>query len=304
MVVHVSDGYDSDSLKVIIRIESVNNPPRFLSPDFVSMLEGSDFMYTAHAVDPEGERISYNFQHVPYWISVNDSILTGTAPFITEPHRVDSFFVTASDGMHQITMKVTLNITKDQMGPRIVNISDITFSNNETYAIDLDTCVVDTTYISRQMTWDIIPKSPYLIIQLSKRFVTLRSGLWTGSALLEFKVANPAQKADSLTVTVTITSSTSVPEESIVPNTLTLKPNFPNPFNSATSIHYELPSAARVVLDVLNIRGVVEQTLIQKNQKEGPHSVIWDATDHPAGTYFIRLRAGNEIRIQKCIYLK
>lgn len=304
MVVHVSDGQDSDSLEVIIRVEAVDNTPRFLSPDSVSVLEGDEFQYAAHAEDPEGESVIYGFLDVPDWLTVQDSVLTGTAPFITETQQVDSFRVTASDGTNQSTLIVTVVILKDHSAPQIVNISDITFSNNETYAIWLDTCVVDNEYPVSQMTWAVTTESPYLIIQFDGRLTVLRSGLWTGIAPLKFTVENPSHKADSLTVTVTVTGSTSVPEESAVPKELILMPNFPNPFNPVTSISYSLPGEARVTLDILNVRGEVKETLVSGKQREGGHSIAWDAAAYAAGTYIIRLRADNEIRIRKCLLIK
>lgn len=81
------------------------------------------------------------------------------------------------------------------------------------------------------------------------------------------------------------------------PSAFHLGPNFPNPFNPATRIEFELPLPARVTLTVYNVVGRRVKTLVSESLAAGPHMVEWDGKDElgrPAasGVYFCRMNAG------------
>ncbi len=58
---------------------------------------------------------------------------------------------------------------------------------------------------------------------------------------------------------------------------------WPNPFNPATRISFELPSAARVRLSVYDVRGRRLVVLVDELRSEGAHQVLWRATDATGG---------------------
>ena len=75
-----------------------------------------------------------------------------------------------------------------------------------------------------------------------------------------------------------------------------LGPNYPNPFNPSTVIPYQLPTAARVRLEVFNVLGQRVATLVDEDRPAGFHSAVWDATNGSdqavaAGVYIYRLTA-------------
>ena len=75
-----------------------------------------------------------------------------------------------------------------------------------------------------------------------------------------------------------------------------LGPNYPNPFNPSTVIPYQLPTAARVRLEVFNVLGQRVATLVDGDRPAGFHSAVWDATNGSdqavaAGVYIYRLTA-------------
>ncbi len=82
-----------------------------------------------------------------------------------------------------------------------------------------------------------------------------------------------------------------------VPAGLSLRGNFPNPFNPVTTIPYEIPKPGPVSLVIYNMRGEKVKTLVDDaHQEPGSRTVIWDgSTDrgNPAasGTYICRLTA-------------
>lgn len=71
--------------------------------------------------------------------------------------------------------------------------------------------------------------------------------------------------------------------------------NYPNPFSNKTSIVYELPSAARVVLVVYDVNGNEISKLVDGLQEQGQHSVDFAAIgnngiEFSSGSYLYELK--------------
>ena len=79
---------------------------------------------------------------------------------------------------------------------------------------------------------------------------------------------------------------------------------YPNPFNPATRIDYELTQQEQVLLQVFNLQGKLICTLVDHKQIPGQHSANWAAQNNAAGIYIIRLSAGNSRSSNKVILLK
>jgi formylglycine-generating enzyme required for sulfatase activity/chitodextrinase len=80
--------------------------------------------------------------------------------------------------------------------------------------------------------------------------------------------------------------------------------NFPNPFNPATKIAYNLPSKMHVILKVYNILGQEVKVLVDEEQLAGSHEVVFDANKFASGIYFYKMSAGSNISIKKMLLLK
>ncbi|PJA28891.1 MAG: hypothetical protein CO189_03830 [candidate division Zixibacteria bacterium CG_4_9_14_3_um_filter_46_8] len=80
--------------------------------------------------------------------------------------------------------------------------------------------------------------------------------------------------------------------------------NYPNPFNAATKIVYNVPSNSFVNLSIYNLRGQKVETLVSGNQEAGNKSVAWDASGYPSGIYFYRLTAGEKTETRFMSLLK
>ena len=79
-----------------------------------------------------------------------------------------------------------------------------------------------------------------------------------------------------------------------LPQGFALGTNYPNPFNPATIIPYELAGISPVKLEVFNILGQRIATLVDGTQEAGSYQAQWDGTDEAgqaaaAGLYFYRL---------------
>jgi subtilisin family serine protease len=79
-----------------------------------------------------------------------------------------------------------------------------------------------------------------------------------------------------------------------IPATLTLRQNFPNPFNPRTTIEYDVPAAGTVSLNIYDAVGRKISTLIDRAQAPGTYRIDWDGTDSggmtvASGVYVYRL---------------
>ena len=79
-----------------------------------------------------------------------------------------------------------------------------------------------------------------------------------------------------------------------LPEGFVLGANYPNPFNPATVIPYQLAAMAQVRLEVFNALGQRMAVLVDGEQGAGTHSAKWDGTDASgraaaAGVYVYRL---------------
>jgi hypothetical protein len=84
-------------------------------------------------------------------------------------------------------------------------------------------------------------------------------------------------------------------DEENLPQYYSLEQNFPNPFNPATTIKYQLPVESFVTIKIMNILGDVVQVLADEVQDPGYRSVEWNASNLASGIYFCRFHAVNTI---------
>ncbi len=116
--------------------------------------------------------------------------------------------------------------------------------------------------------------------------------------------------ADVYVAKVTIPSATGVPAISPQSAQAVLWPNYPNPFNPATTIAYDLPRLATVSLRIHDLAGRVVRTLVaNETRSAGRHELTWpgdtDAGRHVAsGTYIARLDIGGEVQSRRMVLLK
>ncbi len=90
-----------------------------------------------------------------------------------------------------------------------------------------------------------------------------------------------------------------------IPHTFELGQNYPNPFNSATILNYRLPVNSHIKLEVLNILGKSVMVLDSGYRTAGEHQVrIESKPDWPSGIYYVRLTAGDNVKVRKIILLK
>ncbi|UCD16200.1 MAG: Ig-like domain-containing protein [Candidatus Zixiibacteriota bacterium] len=90
----------------------------------------------------------------------------------------------------------------------------------------------------------------------------------------------------------------------LVPVSLILDQNRPNPFNPITEIGFILPYDSDVRLEVYNLVGQKISTLVEGRLKAGNHTVLWDGSNSASGIYFYRIKACESVATRKMILLK
>ncbi len=91
--------------------------------------------------------------------------------------------------------------------------------------------------------------------------------------------------------------------EAVLPDAVTLRPGYPNPFRGEVTLEYALPEQTDVRLVVYDILGRRVHVLTDGLKAPGTYRVQWDGlnsagTPVASGLYFVQLKAGAEQRIQ------
>jgi len=79
---------------------------------------------------------------------------------------------------------------------------------------------------------------------------------------------------------------------------------YPNPFNAATRITFNINAAANVKADIYDVLGRHVANIVNEYLYPGYHSVVWKPETVSTGQYYIRLDDGNAIGTQKMMYIK
>ena len=94
-----------------------------------------------------------------------------------------------------------------------------------------------------------------------------------------------------------------------LPHAFNVYSNYPNPFNSSTTLRYDLPEDALVNITIYDIMGRIVRTLINNQQNAGFKSIQWNATNNvgtslSAGLYLYKIQADNFAQTRKMVLLK
>jgi hypothetical protein len=79
---------------------------------------------------------------------------------------------------------------------------------------------------------------------------------------------------------------------------------YPNPFNPATLISYDVARGTNVAVRVYNLAGELVTTLVDSRMEPGRYQVEWNAATQPSGTYFVTFDAADVHQVQKLLLLK
>ncbi len=126
--------------------------------------------------------------------------------------------------------------------------------------------------------------------------------IWTAVA---FNDSEFLQSDVVFDVTFQLEQATSGGREHELPATFSLGPNYPNPFNPATRITFELPETSVVQLEVYTMQGRrVAVPVQQQTMQAGTHTITFNARHLASGMYLYRMKAGSFTQTRKMMLVK
>jgi hypothetical protein len=93
-------------------------------------------------------------------------------------------------------------------------------------------------------------------------------------------------------------------EEADLPRRALLVSNYPNPFNSATNIRFNLPVETSVEIKAYDVSGREVADIADTKLPAGNHSINWSPENLSSGIYFVRLETDNTVSARKVVFLK
>jgi hypothetical protein len=91
----------------------------------------------------------------------------------------------------------------------------------------------------------------------------------------------------------------------IMPGTIWLDNNYPNPFNPSTKISFVLGTKGHATLKVYSLLGQEVATLADGEFNDGEiQTFTFDASKYSSGIYYYQLKSGNGTQIKKMMLLK
>ena len=106
-----------------------------------------------------------------------------------------------------------------------------------------------------------------------------------------------------------VNTTLSIGQDHAVPSEFKLYANYPNPFNPATIITYDLSEASQVELSGYDMRGRKIKNLFSGQQNPGQYHATWTGVDNyginvSAGVYIYKLQVSDKVFNRKMILMK
>lgn len=83
-----------------------------------------------------------------------------------------------------------------------------------------------------------------------------------------------------------------------------LEQNFPNPFNPATTIQYQIQKAGNVLIRIYDVLGQTLESFYRTHNSSGQYSIKWNAKNYASGLYFYSIDSGEFKDVKKMILLR
>ncbi len=131
---------------------------------------------------------------------------------------------------------------------------------------------------------------------------------WTGVAYVSL-LASDGQDTSVSRFKLSVVDLTALEDLASLPKTFELYQNFPNPFNSSTTIRFDVPRATQVRLEIYNILGQRVRQLLNNRLQAGSYRLIWDGRDElgrtvSSGIYICVFRSKSFVKQKRMTLIK
>jgi len=326
-----SAGEDESTIEVNIRVLNLNRPPELIGriPDIVHTEDGGrleishlDTIFS----DPDEEQLQFIFLNAPEPMNIsvdrNDELALNPDQNYNLPEGAEIILICqdgevgeVSDSFNVIIEPVNdapsrFGILQPQDGT-VIEGNEATFTWQETSDIDSDSvgyCLnlnVRHNTIDTSFSWAAGTDTSKLISELDT--ISAGLGIWEQiTALWHVEASDGSLTTESFNRYEIVIPFTQVADDQQkeLPDHYSLGLNYPNPFNNSTTIPFSLPVSGQVILNVYDIYGRFQDTIINESIPTGCHQAIWNADSFPAGIYFYMLTAGDYIMTCKMVLVK
>jgi|TARA_Y100000294_G_C8515487_1_gene320647 hypothetical protein len=95
-------------------------------------------------------------------------------------------------------------------------------------------------------------------------------------------------------------------EKTAIPESISLFPAYPNPFNPTTTIKFNVDekSVGHVNLQIFDMKGRIVESVMNGALNPGQHEIQWNATNQPSGVYIAKLQSRTNIQTTKLLLIK
>ncbi|NQU04969.1 MAG: right-handed parallel beta-helix repeat-containing protein [Calditrichaeota bacterium] len=222
--------------------------------------------------------------------SPHDPDLTHTDMGAYYSHQ-DFHFEVSADSLHfdevLLDSSAELTLTITNLGDTELEIDTIDINNEAfTHSFDADTVVQPEGEYELTVTFTPDSVSEY-------------------AASLEIITNDPVNREITISLSGSCVEPGAVSEnKSDLPTEFYISGIHPNPFNSTTTIIYNLPVTSPVSLRLFDLSGRNIRTLLDGYRQAGMHRSILTAQDLPSGLYFVRMKASNQVFTQKVMLIR
>lgn len=202
-------------------------------------------------------------------------------------------------------------VTFGNTPPSLIGLPDtLRFNQNDTLLFALGEVIQDSEDSFSELNFELNLSPPVIVVELidSTASLLIYSPVYVGEVVLSGKVTDQEGLFTEFSVIIIIeqaVSNESMVESTDFPSHIQLQQNFPNPFNPATSISFEVFQASHVSLRIYDLMGREVDVLWNKYTAKGSYELSFDAMSLATGTYIYRLATNKgEILSKKMTLIK
>ena len=281
-----------------------NSPPVFQPIPDQQVKEGGKLKFVLQASDADEDTLCFSCQNLPDGACLTDSLFIWTPGF--DQAGTYSVLFKVSDGELEDSLKVEIEVLNTNRAPQITHFSpqEDTIYAESGYEVSFHCQAKDEDGDTLFYQWTV----DYPVFILSG--IDRTHFLYQPTEDVSRVECLVSDSQDTVSQTWTVILRVGVEEEEVVslPQELTLK-NYPNPFNSSTTIQYILPYEGKVNLIIFNLQGQIMRTLVEEKKGPGIYTVLWDGRDNQGkevstGVYFYQLKTPEKALSKKMLLLK